>query len=373
MKRILFLIPYYSHQIHRGVARYCGEHGWYLNNTVVFGKKIPETWDGDGIITEPGGDRTLKEILKNNPVPIVYINSDPDNKLMPSICPDHQKISKIAAEYLLNKGFKRFICYFNNRGIPSRLRKDAFCQIIENEGGSVLPICIEGNPDERARNLRPVLRKQTFPVAIFTTADEYVGIIVEACKKEGLRIPEDVAVLGVKNDETRCLAYGIPISSIEINLDELGYQAAALLNKYMDNPDLPAEHHIMTYPPNVVSRKSTDILAIDNPVIARALRYINDNYKDELKIEELARFVGVSRAGLFNAFKHEIRRTPGQETTRVRVEHAKRLLLHTEESLKYIAFDSGFQTAHNMYVAFRKLLGISPKVFREQGAAILHK
>src|SRR5210317_1229051 len=123
MKRVLFIMSWYNHETHRGIARYAGEHGWHLNAKMVLESEVPTHWNGDGIITAvPVKGGPIYRLLENTASEVVYLDSRNDRNWYPSICLDHRRIVEQARDYLRSKGYRRFICYYDKGSVPGTIR-----------------------------------------------------------------------------------------------------------------------------------------------------------------------------------------------------------------------------------------------------------
>ncbi len=189
--------------------------------------------------------------------------------------------------------------------------------------------------------------------------------VLEACRTAGIRVPEEMAVIGVDNDELLCELADPPLSSVALNAEAGGYQAAMLLDRMMHGRQCePARLTVEAL--HVVTRRSTDIVAIDDPVVAAALRYIHDHAATAIGIGDVVEHVLLSRRALEMRFKAVTGRTPLVELRRVRLERAKRLLHETDLSLTRVASAAGFSSETYLIQVFRQELGITPARYRRR-------
>ena len=201
--------------------------------------------------------------------------------------------------------------------------------------------------------------------AIFCYNDCVAADIVDTCIECGIKIPEQVAVLGVDNDPVICDCVQVPLSSVRHDLEGMAYEAAALLDRLMNGEPAPVSPKRIT-PKGVVTRKSTDILAVEDPDVGNALNYIRDNFrKVNLSVDDVVTHGRVPRRTLERAFRDELQRTILHEILRVRVSHAQRLLETTPNSVTDVAAQSGFASLNHFFRVFRRQTGLTPRTFMQ--------
>lgn len=200
------------------------------------------------------------------------------------------------------------------------------------------------------------------------TANDDRGLqVLDACRRVGAAVPNQVAVLGVDNDEYLCGLSLPPLSSIDINSEETGYQAAALLDRLMDGKS-PPKRLPKIVPTGVVVRRSTDVLATDDEDVIRAVQFIREQACRPIRTTDVFEELSVSRGQLESRFRSVMGHTVHQEIDRVRIERAKTLLAETMLPIKQVALQSGFRTVQYLARAFRRRTGDTPAAFRRQHA-----
>jgi len=187
--------------------------------------------------------------------------------------------------------------------------------------------------------------------------------VLEACFSAGLDVPDQVAVLGVDNTETVCECLRVPLSSIDNNLEQVGYQGAALLHRLMQGEKAPTSP-IYIPPIGIVERHSTNTLATEHPAVAAALRFIRENAERPIGMVDIIKHVAMSRSGLEKAFREHFVRAPIAQLRHTRLEIAKRMLRETDEKMAVVARKSGFQTPQQLCRVFQQQLGVTPKKYR---------
>ena len=189
--------------------------------------------------------------------------------------------------------------------------------------------------------------------------------VLEACRAAGLRVPEEMAVVGVDNDELLCELADPPLSSVALNAEAGGYRAAALLDRMMRGRSRKPTR-LTVEPLHVVTRRSTDIVALDDAVVASALHFIHDHAGRPIGIDDVVERVLISRRALEIRFKKVTGRTLLAELRRVRLERARRLLQETDLSLSRVAGAAGYSSESYLTQVFRQELGQTPARYRRQ-------
>jgi LacI family transcriptional regulator len=214
--------------------------------------------------------------------------------------------------------------------------------------------------DERLRRWLQALAK---PVGIFAGHDVWALQVVEACRFAGLRVPEDIAVVGVDNDDLLCELARPSLSSVIVPAERVGYEAAALLDRLLAGQQ-PPRQPVFIPPPGVVSRQSSDVLAIEDPVVAQAVRFLRDSAHLPLRVADVLRAVPVSRRALERRFQAVFERGLAAEIRRLRIDKARQLLAESDLPMNRIAERSGFSSQYQLSRAFRREVGTTPTAYR---------
>ncbi len=216
----------------------------------------------------------------------------------------------------------------------------------------------------RRRWVIHTIRSLRYPLGIFCYNDCVAADIVDACIEAEIQIPDQVAVLGVDNDPVICDCVQVPLSSVRHDLEGMAYEAAALLDRLINGeppPNIPKR----IPPRGVVTRKSTEVLAVEDPKVSAALKYIQGNFsRGNLSVVDVVAHTRLPRRSLERAFREELQRTMLHEIVRVRINHAQKLLETTPLSVTDIAAQSGFASLNHFFRVFHGRTGLTPRAFR---------
>jgi LacI family transcriptional regulator len=374
----------YDRKIVQGVAAYVREiRHWSIYLEESAQQKMPDLqrWAGDGIIAN-FNDPHVAKALHNAKIPIVGISGssgtcDGASKI-PYFASNDEAIARMAADHLLERGFSNMaFCGFphSKLNLWSEAREKAFRNCMTK---AKVPCWRFTGRHRTARNWDALQRELTEwleplpkPLGLMACDDVRARHVLEACRRLGIRVPDDVAVIGVDNNEMICELSDPQISSVEQGLRRLGYQAAVLLDRLMDG-EKPSELRHVIDPETVVLRRSTDVMAINDTEVSRAARYILDHACESIQVLDVAKAIKVSRSTLERKFKLATGRTVHAEIQRVRIEHVRQLLSTTNLSLKQIAVQAGFQHLPYMTTLFRECFGYTPAKWRNH-ARLSHR
>lgn len=301
----------------------------------------------------------------------VYCSSAGEPDLCPIVGLDDYAAGVQAAQHLLNCRLERFAYYFPRPSYRvSERRFEGFRDIIEARGFSceVYPYTVSDEviaPD-RADIIR-WLHDLPKPVGIMAFDDTNAHDLAEACLDADIGVPDHVAIIGVNNDDLLCECAWPPLSSVEADYSRVGYIAAQILDRMLAGETLSAKERVTIVPPlGVVQRQSTTTLAIRDPNLANAVRFIREHACDPCSVSDVLRVVPVGRRWLERQFVAQLRRTPHEEIARVRIETGQRLLRRSDLDMRDIARKCGFAELKNFYAAFRKVAGTTPAVYRRK-------
>ena len=321
-----------------------------------------------GIITE-WIPRKTEELLQLG-LPTVVADCDTPFPNAVSINVDDQAVGREAARFFLRNGYDHFAYYSINTPWAEQRRR-GYIETLEQAGKSA------SEYEEtflQAKNyleywveidykLKRWLISLPKPAAIFAAHDPLGRHLCEACHSVGLRVPEDVAIVGVNNDELICSLSHPMLSSIEIPWDRIGLAVGeAMLSLLVKNQGaLEAQ---LIAPGTVVRRQSTDLVASQDPLVRRSLGYMQNHFREEITVESMCRTLNVCRRSLERKFAEQLGRTPWEMLCHIRVDTAKSLLVNANHSISQIADMSGFSNPERFCVVFKRLTGKRPSDFR---------
>lgn len=371
----------YDRRAAQGVASYARENGgWNLYIEEDPLAKLPRLieWDGDGIIAN-FDEHPMAAAVGGLKIPVVGIGSghgwyDPLSRI-PYFTTDNLAIGRLAAEHLLECGFSR-LGFFGNP--PSRLhqwseeREGAFQ---ERARLASVPCAVYRGRHVGAQHwiqqlgeLAAWLQDLEKPIGLFACTDIRGRQVLEACQMVRLRVPDDVAVIGVDNDEMICELTAPPLSSIEQGSQRMGYEAAELLDRLMRRRS-PRRLRYVIAPEALVARQSTDVLACDDADLARAIRFVRQHACDPIRAADVLNAVSLSRSTLEKRFLAVLGRTVHAEIQRVQVERAKQLLARSNLLVKQVAQRCGFRHVPSLNRVFRQQAGCTPAEYRRTKTA----
>ena len=364
----------YGRGLLRGISRYVHTHRpWsiFLEERGLDDPLPPwfRGWRGDGIILRSATIGVARAVRRRR-VPAVYLGELRDTGL-PMLHSDDRAIARQAAEHLLERGFELF-AYVGLHGVvwsderlkhfTDRLREAGHdCDVYEFR---------PADAEQRAwlsreKELSQWLRSLPKPAALMACYDVMGVRVLDACREARIAVPEQLAVIGADNDPLLCTLATPPLTSVAHNLDRIGYEAAALLDRLMDGGNPPEDVSLID-PSGVVRRQSTDVLAIPDEKVAAALRYIREHACDGIDVDDVVHRVGMHRATLKRRFEKLLGRSPKAEIMRLQLDRVKQLLRETDFTLRRIADLAGFQHAEYMSVLFKRKEGKTPGEYRRE-------
>jgi LacI family transcriptional regulator len=367
---------YYGRGVLRGIAKYTHLRGpWScFSEERALHSGIPlwlKNWKGHGIIARIEDRRMAAALLKLD-CPVVDVLGNAKFAGIPTFDTDAQATARLAADFFLQAGFRHF-GYCGYKQIPfSERRGAAFSAYLAKKGQKVLvfspPLpsraqshiqAIERHGLNMVKSLAHWLKRQPRPLALFACNDVRAQQVLNACREHGIRVPEEVAVMGVDNDDVLCNLCDPPLTSIEPDTERLGYEAAALLDAMMQSRRIRNDFTLVP-PIRVVERASTDMVAIQDPVAVQAVRFIRDNVHTGIAVKDVLTHVNRSRTDLEQRFRRWLDCSVHDEILRRRIDRACSLLQQTDLRLDEIARRTGFSTTSHLCRLFQTRLGRSP-------------
>jgi LacI family transcriptional regulator len=370
-KRVLLMLGYYEHRMHLGVARFARQANWILDSSMAHYGLLPDCRQCDGVLALILPDRReLARRLRRLRVPIVDLIADVAGIATARVLLDNAAIGRMAAEHLLQRGFRNL----------------AFCKCTDytdvrgREAGFASAVAAAGRGHYRLDRLAAAkrhprldliawlagqLRELPKPLGVVAQSDHRAAEVIIACESAGLAVPEQVAIVGVDNDQYTCEFAPVPITSIDSNREEYAYRGAWLLDRLMQGEPAPAQP-ILVPPRGLVVRRSSDILAVEHPEVAKALSFIWRHFADRISVDDVVTASSTSRCSLYRAFESHLGRTMREEIERKRIEYAQTLLTDSSDKISHIARQCGFGSGEQFCRAFARATGVTPRDFRKE-------
>lgn len=382
MIRILLCIDCandFDRNLLRGIVRYSKENGPWLfyrlpayYNSARYGEKgilkWAQEWKADAIIGQWSDDAV--DLLKELNIPIVLQNYHHRSTTYSNLTGNYKGTGQMAARFFAQRLFCNF-AFFGVRGVVwSDERCEGYREEVERLGGTFHCYESDRDPDAIRDEVRRWLRDLPKPVALFCCDDQHALFISETCKMEDIGIPEEVALLGVDNDELICNISDPPISSIELEVERGGYAVGKLLHRQIRR-ELEGPFNVVINPIRIELRQSTEKHNIKDPYILKIVKYIETHSGSDLTIESLIAEVPLSRRNIELKFKNVMNTSIYQYILECRVARFANLLLTTDRPLADIAAEAGFRDYNNISRIFKKFKGCSPLEYRQQ--KIAHK
>jgi LacI family transcriptional regulator len=354
-----------------GVANYARYHGpwsffWEPGGLEKVGPML-KTLNPDGIILRDVDK--LREVRAFGIPAVVVGYSRKEIPGLINVVTDSHKIGRMAAEHLLQCGFKNFACCSYRRTPWAEQRKKSFVERIQAAGFSASeyltppPVRISWPKERRA--MSKWLQLLPKPAGLMACNDDIGVQIMEACKLAALPVPDAVGVIGADNDELVCGLADPAMSSVAVNFERAGYESAQALDRLMRRArGVPRQ--IIVQATHIVARRSTDVVAVEDSAVARAMRFIRDHTRGPVAVAEVARAAGLSRRVLERRFRRELNSSIQTEIRRVRTDQIARLLVETHMPVSEIAGSLRFPDVQHFARYFRAGKQVSPLVYRRQ-------
>jgi len=359
----------------RGIARYVREHGpWAIyHQPRGLEEDVPQWiahWNGDGIIARVQTPSIAQAVLATG-LPTVDVLGMVPQAGLPLVHPDDKAVAEMAARHLLERGFRRFGYCGIGGAAWAETRRQAFAATVRRAGFDCAECLL---PAESARGIDWESQQEQLahwvaglprPLGIMVCNDPRGELLLEACRRVGVAVPEEAAVVGVDNDEPLCEICDPPLSSVEPDHFGVGYRGAQLLDQLMSGKPAP-DGPIFVPPLGVVTRLSSDVLAVDDPMLVRSLSFIRRHACDGISVDDVLAQVPLSRSTLQRRFRRHLGRTIHDEICRVRLRRVCELLDSTDLPIDEVAHRAGF--VHRQYLGevFKAQLGMTPAEYRRR-------
>jgi LacI family transcriptional regulator len=368
----------YARGLIRGVAAYVQQHGPWSIYFTPHGQHDPlptwlRTWRGDGILARIE-NRPAARVLLATRLPLIDLSCRLPDFREPMFGIDNRPVAQMAFDHLYERGFRHYGFCGLPRGVHVHMdhRCDYFCGCVEQArlGCNVFEVRrTRGKlPDWEGeqRQLAKWVVGLPKPIGIMCCNDDRGLQLLDACRRANVAVPDQVAVIGVDNDQELCGLATCPLSSVDVNSERFGHSAAAMLEQMMAQRLFRPPYEVLFPPSHVVTRMSTDTLAVENPSLSRALRFIREHACQPISVADVVQAAVTSRRDLERQMQNTVGRSPNQEILRVRIRRAQELLVDTDLSLESIARRTGFRSRKYLGDAFRRETRSTPGEFRRQ-------
>jgi LacI family transcriptional regulator len=369
----------YDLKVISGIARYVqegAELNIYIEEDALQSQRLPDlkSWHGDGILADLD-DPGVAAAVSRAKLPVVgfgggygwYSRESP----IPYFFSNQTAVADLAADHLIERGFRHF-AFCGLPQTPANLwgeeRCLAFAKRLETRGFSchVYPVVHKSTRQWTSvlASLGAWLKTLPKPVGLMAANDKRARHVLEACHTYGLQVPEEVAVIGVDNDEVLCELSSPQLSSVEQDAKRIGYEAIALLDRLMGG-EKPGQRHFFIDPLGVVTRRSTDILAVEDRLVASTISFIQSSASQGIRVRDVVNSLAISRSSLETRFKAATGQTISAAIRRAQLQRAQRMIAETNLAMKEVAAVTGFKSVQHMTTSFGKAFGRTPAKYRK--------
>lgn len=312
----------------------------------------------------------MVDSVKRAKVPTVELRSTRLKHSFPFVGVNNYSLGKLVAEHFLERGFRHFAVYQLGAEEYFQQRCENFVQTVAEHGYEASRY----NPPNRReqpteweqaqQELADWIHQLPKPVGVMACTDQLGFWLLDACRRCGAIVPEEVAVVGVENDASLCTMATTPLSSVELNGTAIGYRAAELLSHLMKGGK-PPKKPILVEPLGIVTRLSSDIVALDDRELANALLFMREHACEGIGVADVLKGVAISRSSLERGLRKILGRSPNQELIRLKLLRAEEMLIHTDLTLSVIAQRCGFRRTQHLAETFREVYGMPPGQYRQ--------
>ncbi len=367
----------FGRALSRGIAKYARFYGPWLFYHEPGGqdRTLPnlQSWNATGAIIRDSTKITSRAIIELGIPTIVAAHMQVDFPHLPVILTDSNAIGAMAAEHLMDRGFRNFAFCGVQDMWWSQGRAAAFEARLSDAGFRADKYI---QPRSRRRHswqqeqvwIADWLKSLPKPLGLMAACDDRAKHVAEACKSADLHVPEEVAIIGVDNDDLVCDMSYPAISSVALNAEAAGHEAAALLAQLMAGEKMTNEK-IVIKPTHVVTRQSTDILAVDDPEVAEAIRFIREHASEPIQVGDVVDAAAASRGVLYRRFKQTLGCSINDQIRKARTDLIAHMLTETSLSVRTIAMSLGFTGESHIARYFRREKRMSLKDYRRQSSA----
>lgn len=343
-----------------GIADYSDHHRRWQVYLELVSNADPILQGGvDGMIVAESY-HTTRIPLQKTKIPAIRVTGVPSSDGPPWVIVDNHEVGRMGARYLTDLGLKHLVFAAEHDAPIALHRIEGFKEICRERGADarVFPVA-------DAAWLQQAIAALPDGVGIMAMNDHSALQVSRACRAAGKKIPEQVALLGVGNESETCRLGDPPLSSIDHGPRRIGYEAARLLDQWLTTGERPKQS-VTIQPIAVVPRHSTDLLAMNDPDVVSAIRFIRSNFHEPIKVKDVLRHVAMSRRSLEMHFRAAMGRSIHDEIMRVRIERAKYLLATSDWTMPHIADECGFPLASQFSYVFKRETAQTPQAFRRK-------
>ncbi len=375
VKKIILFIEKsraYGRGLIEGIFSYSRQHGpwsFYTGEDKNF-IQLPDLkdWKADGAVVRELSN--MQKVINLDIPAVICVDVTKGISPYPFLSTDQQSIAQLAAQYFMDLKFRNYAYSGYSDLWWARERESCFSQLLKSKG---FQVHVHQQHPAKGKRTWSLLQEKMItwlkslpkPVAIMACNDDHARYIIEACKIAELYVPEQVAVLGVDNDTMVCDLSQPPISSVSLDTRTAGYKVAELLDKLM-NGEAMNNQLITVKATHIVSRQSTNILAVKDNVVVEAVRFIRQNANMPIQVDDIANAACVSRSTLERRFKNELGHSILKEIRCIRAQHIAQLLIETNMTVAEIADTLNYISYEHIGRYFRREMGVSPQAYRKK-------
>lgn len=381
--RLVFISDFteqFPYRLLRGILDYSRRSGdpwvvckmppWYKKEVGTPGViEWAKAWEADIVIGQFEPDDDVEAFRRNGIVALAqdYISMF---RTIPNITADYDRTGAMAAERFMGHGFRNFAFFGYNGVCWSDGRLDGFRRRLDEEGlldrlsiydrQQITSLWSFNIPE-----LREWLRSLPKPTGIFACDDNQAEILLEACRATGINVPSDVAIIGVDNDEVTCNLSAPALTSIDMDIERAGYEAAEMASQMVRDRNFKGQD-IVIHPTTVVARGSTGFVASKDPVVSAAIKYIYDNRSRKIDVSDVLEQVPVSRRLLEQRFREATGTSIYNMISNLRMDYFAQQLLSSSETVSEIAARMDEPDTKSISRRFQALKGCTPSEFRKR-------
>ena len=360
-KNVLVMVSPMSFPRTEGIARYAREHDWNL--------MIQDRLGYHPLASDPVTFSCISRLMKRG-VPVVDLTISRPDVAVPRVTSDHTAIGRLAAEHFRERNFRNAVWFSTGWGAVHAMRFKGLQEGLERAPlkwvlAESLPTSRQNDWPSFTKWLRGAFAAAPKPVAALTYDEADGARLLNAALELDISVPEELAILTIGDNRTICENQSVPLSSIDQNLERGGYEAAALLDRLMSG-QRPPKKPILVPPLGVVVRRSTEVIAVSDPTVRKAMEFISRKLAQPIGSPQIADALGVRRPVLDTLFREHLCHSVGEEIRRQRFARAKLLLETTNMSVAAIAAETGYCSPSHLANTFRDATGVSPRAWRNR-------